>query len=85
MSKSKAAASARAVHVDPGKTIGAYLRSREGKRWRAQDTLVILARAAEIDGMMERLMIRAGMSVIGTPEAEINKNGFSFATSAHAS
>jgi hypothetical protein len=85
MSKPKTAAPASAVNLDPGKTIDAYLRSREGKRWRTQDTLVILARAAEIDGMMERLMIRAGISVIGTSETEINNNRFAFATTAHAS
>ncbi len=41
-------------------TISAYLKSREGKRWRNQDTRQILAKAAEFDQLLERLLESAG-------------------------
>jgi hypothetical protein len=85
MSKPKAAAPLSAVNVDSGRTIGAYLRSREGKRWRTQDTRVIIARAAEIDGMMERLMILAGIPVVRTSESKLKSNRYTLATTAHVS
>jgi hypothetical protein len=82
MSKSKTAGSA---GIDEEKkAIGSYLKSREGKRWRTEDTHAILARAAEIDRIMERLMILSGVPVIGSSDKEISNNPFGFRTTVHA-
>lgn len=85
MPESKTAGKASSVSIDEEqKAIGSYLKSREGKRWRTQDTHAILARAAEIDRMMERLMVLSGVPVIGSSDNEISNNPFGFRTSAHA-
>lgn len=66
MSSSKASSLPKS-DVDSGQTpISTYLRSREGKRWRSADTKAILARAAELDRIMERLLMLSGVPVSGS-------------------
>jgi hypothetical protein len=40
-----------------------YIQSREGKIWRRRDTLWVLQRAEEIDGLIKQLMRSAGLTI----------------------
>lgn len=73
------------ANVDPVITpIGAYLKSREGKRWTSEDTRAILARAAEIDRVMEQLICLVGIPVAGSSESErAAGSAFPFRVTAH--